>query len=188
VIYSACNEVECFVTGNANVTGEQMADATKKWDTTRPFSANQNQLPPPGPDPHTNDTLKYLSAFLDVEGFSHSRISGPGAAAVHAANPDKNHISSECCSCQTQRGENTANYTLGLTYPHTIVQSECMQRCMNLTCESNGSCISLPCAALALVITCLTRGRWKQIRSTTTQPARLLASSPAPAESGHSLT
>ena len=135
VIWSACNEVECFVTGNANVTGRQMAEATKKWDTTRPFSANQNQLPAPSPDPalHTNDTREYLSAYLDVEGFSHSRIQGPGAAAVYEANKDKNHISSECCSCQTQRGEDTQNESTGLTYPHNLEQANCMQRCMNIT-------------------------------------------------------
>ena len=28
-----------------------MMHATKKWDTTRPFSANMNQLPEPNADP-----------------------------------------------------------------------------------------------------------------------------------------
>jgi hypothetical protein len=140
VVWSACNEVECFVTGNANVTGKQMMDATKKWDTTRPFSANQNQLPPPGP-PGSQDTLHYLSTYLDVEGFSHSRISGPGAASVYAAHPAKNFISSECCSCQTQRGEDTLNRTSGLTYPHTLEQANCMRRCMNITYPKYHLCI-----------------------------------------------
>jgi hypothetical protein len=135
VIWSACNEVECFVTGAANVTGQQMAAATKKWDTTRPFSANQNQFPPVSADPamHTNDTMNYLSAFLDVEGFSHGSITHAGATAVYEANIHKNHISSECCSCQTQRGEDIPNRTIGLSYPHTIEQAKCMQTCMNLT-------------------------------------------------------
>ena len=112
-----------------------MAAATKKWDTTRPFSANQNQLPNPSSDPtkHSNDTLDYLSSYLDVEGFSHGSIQKLGATAVYEANKDKNHISSECCSCQTQRGEDTLNHTTGLTYPHTLEQSICMQRCMNIT-------------------------------------------------------
>lgn len=112
-----------------------MAAATKKWDTTRPFSANQNQLPNPSSDPtkHSNDTLDYLSSYLDVEGFSHGSIQKVGATAVYEANKDKNHISSECCSCQTQRGEDTLNRTTGLTYPHTLEQADCMQRCMNIT-------------------------------------------------------
>ena len=29
IMWSACNEVECFVTGAANVTGKQMREATK---------------------------------------------------------------------------------------------------------------------------------------------------------------
>ena len=65
----------------------------------------ENQVPAALPNQGTADTVKYLSSQLDVEGFSHGRISGPGAAAVHAANPTKPVISSECCSCQTQRGE-----------------------------------------------------------------------------------
>jgi hypothetical protein len=105
-----------------------MMRATKKWDTTRPFSANQNQLPPSGA-PEYNNTLKYLSAYLDVEGFSHGSIAKDGATNIYNTYPEKNFISSECCSCQTQRGEDTSNRTLGLTYPHTLSQSECMQRC-----------------------------------------------------------
>ena len=64
--------------------------------------STENQVPAALPNQGTADTVKYLSSQLDVEGFSHGRISGPGAAAVHAANPTKPVISSECCSCQTQ--------------------------------------------------------------------------------------
>lgn len=135
VIWGACNEDECFVTGNANATGREMAAATKKWDTTRPLSANQYRLPPPSSDPslHTNDTLNFLSKYLDVEGFSHGGIATPGAGAVHAAYPGKNYISSECCSCQTQRGEDAFNPTTGLSYPHSLEQATCMQHCMRKT-------------------------------------------------------
>jgi hypothetical protein len=135
VIWGACNEDECFVTGNANATGREMAAATKKWDTTRPLSANQYRLPPPSSDPslHTNDTLNFLSKYLDVEGFSHGGIVTPGAGAVHAAYPGKNYISSECCSCQTQRGEDTFNPITGSSYPHSLEQATCMQHCMTKT-------------------------------------------------------
>ena len=78
VIWSACNEVECWVTGNANGTGALMRAATKKWDTTRPFSANLNQV-----RTNVNDTNMYLAAFLDVEGFSHGSIQMPGGAVIH---------------------------------------------------------------------------------------------------------
>ena len=73
--------------------------------------STENQVPAALPNQGTADTVKYLSSQLDVEGFSHGRISGPGAAAVHAANPTKPVISSECCSCQTQRGEDCTRHT-----------------------------------------------------------------------------
>jgi len=129
VIWSACNEVECYVTGPANVTGEQMREATKKWDTTRPFSANLNQVS--NGSPALNDTMRYLAATMDVEGFSHGSIASVGAARIHAANPGKVMISSECCSCQTQRGEDQSDAVDGITYPHAESQAECMVTCMN---------------------------------------------------------
>jgi hypothetical protein len=127
VIWSACNEVECYVTGPANTTGSLMREATKKWDTTRPFSANLNQVSGPG----LNDTMSYLAAEMDVEGFSHSSIAHVGAASVHTANPGKVMISSECCSCQTQRGEDQSDTVDGITYPHVEHQAQCMVTCMN---------------------------------------------------------
>ena len=142
VIWSACNEIECWVTGNANVTGAQMRAATKKWDTTRPFSANLNQVK----DPKLNDTLQYLGSQLDVLGFSHGSVASAGAAELHTTFPSKPVISSECCSCQTQRGEDYINHTVGLHYAHTLSQAQCMTKCMSYsypchkdtpgTCES----------------------------------------------------
>ena len=130
IIWSACNEIECWVQGNANRTGQMMWEATKKWDTTRPFSANLNQLSPS----MINHTSKYLAAYLDVEGFSHGTIATTGAAQIHSENKNKAMVSSECCSCQTQRGEDgPGNATAGITYPHDLSQAMCMQRCMNLS-------------------------------------------------------
>jgi hypothetical protein len=126
-------EVECYVTGPANVTGVQMMQATKAWDTTRPFTANLNQVGKPS---SVNDTLNYLATHMDVEGFSHSAISRPGATQIHQANPNKAVISSECCSCQTQRGEDYINTTEGLSFAHTLKQAECMQTCMNYSYPS----------------------------------------------------
>lgn len=139
VIWSACNEIECYVTGPANVTGAEMRKATKMWDTTRPFSANLNQVS----STTANDTGKYLASELDVEGFSHGTIANhEGSVMIHQHNPNKAVISSECCSCQSQRGEDYMNKTAGLTYTHTLAQAQCMQRCMNLsypTQENGGS-------------------------------------------------
>ena len=133
IIWSACNEVECWVARNANRTGRMMWEATKKWDTTRPFSGNLNQIHPSNPEVF-NYTAKYLAAYLDVEGFSHSNVANAGAALIHQENPKKAVVSSECCSCQTQRGEDgPKNVTAGISYPHEITQAQCMQRCMNLS-------------------------------------------------------
>ena len=61
IVYSACNEVECVVSGGASETGKLMRSATKRWDTTRPFSANTWFT--------SNDTVSNLAPYLDVEGF-----------------------------------------------------------------------------------------------------------------------
>ena len=74
-----------------------MMRATKKWDTTRPFSANLNQVPPSSA-PHANDTLDFLASYMDVEGFSHGSIAKEGAGMIYDVFPKKNFISSECRS------------------------------------------------------------------------------------------
>jgi hypothetical protein len=129
-IWSACNEFECYVSGPANDTGRLMQQATKKWDTTRPFSANQ--VPTTPGDSQNRDWLTYLAGHLDVEGFSHGFIGRSGAAAIHDAYPEKNFISSECCSCQTQRGEDWGGGP-DAVLAQSLKTAECMQRCMNLS-------------------------------------------------------
>jgi hypothetical protein len=122
IIWSACNEVECVTAGGANQTAKLMRDATKKWDTTRPFSANSWMNQP--------DNVKSLAPYLDVEGFSHGGIGMPTAATIHKENPGKAMVSSECCSCRSQRGEDFLNVTLGISYPHTSTQATCLASCM----------------------------------------------------------
>lgn len=51
----------------------------------------------------------------------------------HRSNPDKPVISSECCSCQSQRGEDYFNATQGIVYAHVENQAQCMARCMSLS-------------------------------------------------------
>ena len=122
VIWSACNEVECVTAGGAINTGKLMRDATKKWDTTRPFSANSwyNQ----------NSSVNHLAPFVDVEGFSHGGIGLKTAAEIHMQNPGKAMVSSECCSCESQRGEDFLNVSAGISYPHTSKQAACLEGCM----------------------------------------------------------
>ena len=127
----------------------EMMKATKKWDTTRPFSANMNQvgaMPAMGPESPSNWTAKYLAAHLDVEGFSHGRIEGPGTAHIFDENRGKAFVSSECCSCKSQRGEDFSNRTAGISYPHVESQASCMQTCMakSYPCWPNASTCAAP--------------------------------------------
>ena len=124
IIWSACNEVECVTAGAAHGTAKLMRDATKKWDTTRPFSANSWMNGP------NNSSVNYLAPYLDVEGFSHGGIGMASAATIHAQNPGKAMVSSECCSCETQRGEDFLNASVGISYPKTLKQAQCMEGCM----------------------------------------------------------
>ena len=122
IIWSACNEVECVTAGDSIDTAKLMRDATKKWDTTRPFSANSwNSL---------DQNVEHLAPFVDVEGFSHGGINLPTAAKIHAQNPGKAIVSSECCSCESQRGEDFLNVSAGISYPHTSSQALCLESCM----------------------------------------------------------
>ena len=125
VIWSACNEVECVSAGTEGGqvdTAKGMRAATKKWDTTRPFSLNSwNDLP---------SNIKHLAPYVDVEGFSHGGIGMPSAKTIHAQNPGKAIVSSECCSCESQRGEDFLNASAGTKYPHTASQASCMENCV----------------------------------------------------------
>jgi len=56
-----------------------------------------------------------MSRQLDVQGFSHEN--GDFLAKFHAAWPDKPISATECCSCETQRGEdNDIPYNESLVY------------------------------------------------------------------------
>ena len=97
IIWSACNEVECYVDGNANMTGVEMMKATKKWDTTRPFSANQNHVRCP-----------IVSAGLNMSnGVVVARGCGLPPRVVVAANArparvwfgDRNVLDGRCLAC-----------------------------------------------------------------------------------------
>jgi hypothetical protein len=84
VIWSVCNEGECFVAGQGNDSAKLFVAEAKKWDTTRPVSGNSWHMQK---DPIT---AANLSPYLDVEGFSHGAISW--AETVMKANPGKTAV------------------------------------------------------------------------------------------------
>lgn len=88
VLWSLCNEVGC---NNETAARDFRAVATS-FDGTRPVT--QNHL---GTGDHP------LSMFsLDVQGMSHK--DGSVMDTFHKNNPAKPVLSSECCSCMSQRG------------------------------------------------------------------------------------
>ena len=97
--YSLCNELGC---GPASLLANQTAVATKaavlEVDGSRAITANNGWQGKDATAPNTP-----LSALLDVMGMSHQ----PPAVvtAFHVAEPFKPLVMSECCSCETQRGE-----------------------------------------------------------------------------------
>ena len=91
VIWSLCNEVGCR---NESAAAAFRA-AVLAHDTTRPITQN-----------HLGAGQHPLSmASLDVQGFSHRTANI--FDAFHQLNPRVPMVASECCSCLSQRGEDT---------------------------------------------------------------------------------
>lgn len=92
VVLSFCNEAGCERAEEAGPPFQKIADAV---DGTRPTLANMFTY---------NDLL---SDTIDVQGFSHR----PGSVfdSYHQSNPHKAVFASECCSCETERGEDVSN-------------------------------------------------------------------------------
>ena len=96
-IWSFCNEQGC---GSSPMDPVQQAGVsfralTDELDGTRPTLGNMR----------SNDWGGLLTNETDVEGFSHSGRGG--IDQFRARFPTKPLFESECCSCNTQRGENT---------------------------------------------------------------------------------
>lgn len=126
IIWSICNEGECFVAGQGSDSPKLFVEEAKKWDTTRPVSENCWFMP------DDNITRDNLAPYVDVEGFSHGSINW--ANNIIKLNRSKTAVSSECCSCEMQRGENYLGY--GVMYVAGIGQAECMSNCLNRTYNS----------------------------------------------------
>jgi hypothetical protein len=93
VWWSFCNEAGCGQGWTEPAYDFKIA--TYAYDGSRAAGANMGWLSPMTP---TN-----MSAILDVMGFSHA--GGNTIQAFHEAEPGKPLVMTECCSCETQRGE-----------------------------------------------------------------------------------
>jgi hypothetical protein len=91
--WSACNEAGCGDGRTEPALDFRLAAYAN--DGSRSFSANMGWLSPTHP---TN-----MSDLLDVMGFSHPDYGT--VLAFHQQEPGKPLVANECCSCETQRGE-----------------------------------------------------------------------------------
>jgi beta-galactosidase/beta-glucuronidase len=113
IIWSFCNERGCE--GTHEQGGPSFQAVTTMLDGTRPTLANMFTF---------NDLL---SNTVDVQGFSHSKREK--LDACHSALPSKPIFMSECCSCNTMRGEDE-----GCETEHDNPHSPCDQKAFNGRC------------------------------------------------------
>ena len=91
--WSFCNEAGC---GNgAAQPATDFRSVAYAADGSRAVGANMGWISP--------ITRTAMSDVLDVMGFSHANAND--IAKFRASRPDQPVVSSECCSCETQRGE-----------------------------------------------------------------------------------
>ena len=95
MVWSFCNEGGCSL-GDTDGAADSFKDISKQQDSFRPVTANMN-----------GDVGNALTKAVDIQGFSHQ--SGTTFDSFHQQFPEKPLIGSECCSCQTQRGEDYAD-------------------------------------------------------------------------------
>jgi len=97
IFYSECNEAGC---GNGSLLAGDLVERAKQRmydaDGARAVAANMGWISPIRPKTPMSDAL-------DVMGFSHANYND--VLAFHEAEPQKPLVMSECCSCETQRGE-----------------------------------------------------------------------------------
>ena len=116
IIWSFCNELGCE--GKHEKGGPAFQAIVTELDGTRPTLANMFTF---------NDLL---SNAVDVQGFSHQNRQK--LDDCHSKLPDKPIFMSECCSCNTMRGEDEGCETLH-DNPHTA----CNQKAFNARCLEN---------------------------------------------------
>jgi len=136
VVWAFCNEGECDTgynrtthqaTKNATLYGE-FRTQTKLLDPYRPVSGNMWAEWGPGT----------LTDFLDVQGISHPNAQW--IASIRALKVQRPLIASECCSCQSQRGEDVGTVPPNGKPPPNVTNThfgafngDCLQANINLT-------------------------------------------------------
>lgn len=107
MFWSLCNEPGC---NNPDHTAPTEPTASfkyqvERYDGTRALTGNMcvgwGECPPL--ESYISDAGLNMSLQLDVQGFSH--VNSAIFEAYHARWPAKPLVGSECCSCETQRGE-----------------------------------------------------------------------------------
>ncbi len=107
LFYSFCNEPGCNNNDKSAPTQPSFdfKSVTYEIDGTRPVTGNMcvNWGSCPDLDQFLSGRNNNMSGILDVQGFSH--VSDSVFQQYHSVWPDKPLVASECCSCETQRGE-----------------------------------------------------------------------------------
>ena len=107
MFWSFCNEPGCNNTDKSAPTEPTQAFKfqVEQFDGTRAVTGNMciGWGSCPDMDQYVSATGLNMSLQLDVQGFSH--VDSASFAAYHARWPAKPLVASECCSCETQRGE-----------------------------------------------------------------------------------
>ncbi|KAG7359270.1 beta-galactosidase [Nitzschia inconspicua] len=124
IIWSFCNENGCE--GDHEAGGPAFQNVTDTFDGTRPTLANMFSF---------NDLL---SNTVTIQGFSHQ--SREKLDECHATLPRKPILMSECCSCNTMRGEDEGCETIKDNPHYTCDQKAFNGRCLeNLVNASDGA-------------------------------------------------
>eukprot|EP00040_Diaphanoeca_grandis_P013279 m.67174 g.67174 ORF g.67174 m.67174 type:complete len:1048 (+) comp23774_c0_seq1:77-3220(+) len=142
VVYSLCNEGECEMGTNTSANPPGPGDHYIHNRTIYGLFRNQTKRL----DPYRNVTGNMwaewgpgtLTDFLDVQGISHPNPEW--IEAIRSLEVQKPLIASECCSCESQRGENTGTVAPDGKPPpnitsayHAAFNGDCLQSFVNFT-------------------------------------------------------
>jgi hypothetical protein len=132
--YSLCNEAGCGPgTLLKDDTAQKCQKAIHALDRDRVITGNLYGMQGEAVAPGTP-----ISSMLDVMGMSHQ--TGATFDAWHTAEPEKLVVATECCSCETQRGEDAdlMPFRSSTASPFVYNSNENSACVMNRTQTSNG--------------------------------------------------
>jgi len=130
IFWSFCNEPGCNFANKSAPTQptQDFKYAVEMGDGTRAVTGNMcvNWGSCPNLDQYLEGGGLNMSLQLDVQGFSH--VDTGVFEAYHARWPAKPLAATECCSCETQRGEaNDMSYNKSLVY-YSEFNADCVAR------------------------------------------------------------